>query len=328
MLKNLLLATMVLFSAQALAQPLLEVNLDPAPYSRDEAREQALALVLDRLTGDRARDSWIREEALAEPERYLQDEPQGRGYNARFDGEELLALIRSAGLPFSLAPRPALLVWQLDDGRARSEADADWRQASSAYQLPLLWPLWDLEEHMAIDKSQLFDDAQLRQASQRYGADYWLALSRDGGDGRWQLYAAGQDGALLQGRLESGGMRALASALNRYWVEQGNDGGDDEPARPENPDPVEPLTVQQDGPGELTIVVSGLRQFAEIIRLEQRLRRLDGVEQAYVMDSAGHQVRYRLRVSGSRAAVLQALAAVPGLVVTGERRFDWSGDGG
>ncbi|ATG74720.1 DUF2066 domain-containing protein [Zobellella denitrificans] len=324
MLKTLLLAAMALLSSVAVAQPLLEVTLDPAPYSRDEARAQALELVLDRLTGDRARDSWIREEALAEPERYLRDEPQGSGYSARFDGEELRALIDSAGLPFSLDPRPALLVWQLDQGQARSEADADWRRASSAYPLPLLWPLWDLEEHMAIDKSRLFDEEQLREASRRYGADYWLALEREAQGGRWQLYAAGQDGALLQGRLEpDAGLLELASALNRYWVERGNGGG--EPARADNPDPVEPLQLQQDGAGELTIVVSGLRQFSDAIRLEQRLRQLDGVEQVYLMDSAGHQARYRLLVPGSRAAVLQALAAVAGLSASGERQFNWSG---
>lgn len=323
MLKNLLLATMMLFSAAAAAQPLLEVNLNPAPYSREEAREQALSLILDRLTGDRARDSWVLDEALREPERYLEAEPQGQGYTAVFSQDELLTLLQSAELPFSLEPRPALLVWQLDNGTARNEADADWQQAASAYRLPLLWPLWDLQEHMEIDKAQLFDAGSLRQASRRYGADYWLALERDAQGGRWQLFGAEQDEALLQGRLEPGeqAMMTLAAALNRYWVQPS---GRREQSRAENPEPAQPLRLEQDGPGELTIVVSGLRQFSDSIRLEQRLRRLNGVEQAYVMDSAGHQVRYRLLVA-SRDGVLRALTGVPGLVAVTEREFNWSG---
>ncbi len=324
MLKNLLLTTSLLFSALVSAQSVLEVNLDPAPYSRDEARAQAVSLVLDRLTGGRAQDSWVQDEVQRELSRYLQSEPSGSGYNAVFNGDELLALLQGAELPFSLAPRPGVLVWLSKSGRARSEASRAWRQAAAAYQQPLLWPLWDLEEHMTLDPRALFKPQLLREASRRYGVDYWLVVEQDKEGGRWQLFGSSQDQALLQGQLDSGtdAVTALMARLNRYWV------GQQEQRlapRPDNAAPEQALFAETDPPGVLTIVVSGLRQFSDSVRVEQLLRRLDGVEQAYVTESTGYQARYRLLVPGSRAVVLQALTEMTGLAVTGEREFSWSG---
>lgn len=324
MLKHLLMAALLLCSAAASAQSVFDVRLDPAPYSRTEAREQALRLVLARITGDRAQDSWVQDEALGDPQRYLHSEPDGPGYNARFDGEALLPLLQSGGLDVWLEPRPPVLVWLLDEGRPRSEADRAWRQAASAYQLPLLWPLWDLQEHMQIDTARLFEPGMLRDASARYGADYWLAVEDDGERLRWQLFGKDDDQALTEGALAAGdeATTALLAALNRYWVEEA---GGREPPLADNPDPLEPLSLGQDAPGELSILVSGLRRFTDSIRLEQQLRALDGVEQAYVAESAGHQFRFRLVVAGSRASVLQAVAALPGLSAAGEREFTFRG---
>ncbi|GHA26933.1 DUF2066 domain-containing protein [Oceanisphaera arctica] len=329
MLKNLLLTTLLLCSAAASAQSVFEVNLDPAPYNRSEARTQAVELVLDRLTGGRANGSWAQDEARRDLSRYLQSEPSGSGYNAVFNEEELLALLQSAELPFLLAPRPTVLVWLSKDGRGRNEANRAWRRASSAYQMPLLWPLWDLEEHMTLDARELFDAKPLREASRRYGADYWLAVEQGAGGGRWQLFGSEQEQPLLQGKLAQGKLVSGADAvtelmarLNRYWVEKN---GQKRAPRQDNPAPIQPLLAEVDASGELTIVVSGLHRYSDSVLLERKLRQLDGVGTVYVIDSAGSQGRYRLSVPGSRAAVLQALTTMNGLAVTGEREFSWSG---
>ncbi|MBM7457084.1 hypothetical protein HNR62_002986 [Oceanisphaera litoralis] len=334
MLKNLLLTTLLLCSAAVSARSVFEVNLDPAPYDRSEARAQAVELVLNRLTGGRANGSWVLDEARGEVSRYLQSEPPGPGYNAVFNEAELLALLESAELPFSLASRPALLVWLSQEGRSRNEANRVWRRASSAYQIPLLWPLWDLEEHMTLSTRELFDAKPLREASRRYGADYWLVVEQkteqqNAAGGRWQLFGTGQEQPLLQGKLAQGKLASGADAvtelmarLNRYWVEQN---GHRRAPKPANPAPEQPLLAKVDAGGELTIVVSGLRRFADTVLLERKLRQLDGVDAVHVIDSAGYQGRYRLSVPGSRAAVLQALTTMTGLVVTGEREFSWSG---
>ena len=329
MLKNLLLTTLLWCSAAASAQSVFEVNLDPAPYNRSEARSQAVELVLNRLTGGRAQDSWVQDEVERELSRYLQAEPPGPGYNAVFNQAELLAVLQSAELPFSLAPRPTLLVWLSKEGRARSEANAAWRRASNAYQIPLLWPLWDLEEHMTLDTRELFAAKPLREASRRYGTDYWLVVEQnsapqDANGGRWQLFGSRQASPLLEGKLESGAdaVTKLMARINRYWVEQN---GQKRAPKPTNPAPEQPLLAEADVGGELTIVVSGLRRFADTVLLERKLRQLDGVASVYVVDSAGSQGRYRLGISGSRVAVLQALTTIRGLTVTGEREFSWSG---
>ncbi len=328
MLKNLLLTTLLLCSTAASAQSVFEVNIDPAPYHRDEARAQAVRLVLARLTGDQAKDSWVQDEVQHDLSRYLQSEPSGSGYNAVFNEEELLALLQSAELPFSRASRPTLLVWLSKEGRARNEANTAWRRASSAYQVPLLWPLWDLEEHMTLNTRELFDAKLLREASRRYGADYWLAVEQGAAGGRWQLFGAEQEQPLLQGKLAQGELARGAEAvtelmarLNRYWVGQQDS---QQPSRPVNPAPEQPLLVEADAPGELTIVVSGLRRYADSVLLERKLSQLDGVGSVYVIDSAGFQGRYRLSVPGSRTAVLQALTSMTGLAVIGEREFSWS----
>ncbi|MFP2770684.1 DUF2066 domain-containing protein [Oceanisphaera sp. KMM 10153] len=324
MLKNLFLTTLLLCSATVSAESVFEVNLDPAPYSRTEARVQAMELVLNRLTGGRAQDSWVQDEARRDLSRYLQSEPTGPGYNAVFNEEELLALLKSAELPFSLTSRPTVLVWLSEEGRSRNEASRVWRRASSAYQIPLLWPLWDLEEHMTLDTRDLFDAKPLREASRRYGANYWLAVEQDATGGRWQLFGSAQEQPLLQGRLASGAdtVTGLMARLNRYWVEKNEQRS---ALRPDNPMPIQPLLAKADASGELTIVVSGLHRYADSVLLERKLRQLDGVGAVYVVDSAGSQGRYRLSVPGSRAAVLQALTTITGLAVTGEREFSWAG---
>ncbi|WP_298722887.1 DUF2066 domain-containing protein [uncultured Oceanisphaera sp.] len=324
MLKNLLLTTLLLCSAAASAHSVFEVKLDPAPYNRSEARTQAVELVLDRLTGGRAENSWVQDEVGRELSRYLQAEPTGSGYNAVFNEAELLALLQGAELPFSLAPRPTLLVWLSTEGRARSEANRSWRRASNAYQIPLLWPLWDLDEHMTLDPRELFAAKPLREASRRYGAEYWLAVEQGTEGGRWQLFGSEQVTPLLEGKLESGAdaVTKLMARLNRYWVEKH---AQRRAPRPANPAPEQPLLAEVDAGGELTIVVSGLRRFADTVLLERKLRQLDGVGSVFVVDSAGSQGRYRLDLYGSRAAVLQALTTIGGLTVTGEREFSWSG---
>ena len=332
MVKKWLLAALWVFSTLATAQSVFEVTLNPAPYSRDEARIQALDIVLARLSGEQARHSWVQEEARSEINRYLQSESSGPGYQAEFNRQELRALLTSAGLPFVTTPRPGLLVWLRQDGQVRNEASRSWKTAAARYQQPVLWPLWDLEEHMALNNPQAFSDESLRQASARYDADYWLAIelnkeSQSASGSHWQLFAAAQSAPLLQGKLndDADAAGALMAQLNDYWVRHSPPESLPLASRAENSAPRQPLVATEDGAGELTILVSGLRQFSDAVLLERQLRQLDGVESVYVVDSIGSQGRYRLSVPGSRAAILQALAQLNGLTPQGERAFSWSG---
>ncbi|WMC09677.1 DUF2066 domain-containing protein [Oceanimonas pelagia] len=313
MLKQLLLSLMLLGFAGGAVASVFEVQLDPAPYSRAQARAQAVDLLLARLAGEPARASWVRDEMLENWPRYRAEEHSRGGYRVRFNQAELLPLLSSAGLHVWAGERPSLLVWQVNGERALDGADTRWRRASGDYGIPLLWPLWDLQEHMQLDKHRLLEGKGLAQASRRYGADTWLAVQRQGERLHWRLFGVNSEQALAQG--DAGSPAELLAAVNGYWVAH------QETRRaplPGNSAPAEALSVGADAPGELTIVVSGLKQFTDMVRLEQRLNGLDGVKGVALLDSAGDQGRFRLTLASPAAT--PALSGA-GLAPLGERRY-------
>jgi hypothetical protein len=315
MLKQLLLSLMLLGFAGVSAASVFEVQLDTAPYSRTQARAQAVDLLLARLTGEPGEGSWVRDEILNNWSRYRKAEPAGGGYRVEFEPAELLPLLESAGLTAWTAQRPTLLVWQVNGERARDGADRGWRQASARYGIPLLWPLWDLQEHMQVDKGSVLAGEGLAEASRRYGAGTWLAVQQQGGRLAWRLFSKDHEQALTQGEADT--PADLLAAVNAYWVNQPRQVSASLPA---NTAPAEALSAGADAPGELSIVVSGLIRFADMVRLEQRLGRLDGVKGVQLLDSAGDQARFRLMLSSPAAAVAAALPAA-GLTHQGERRY-------
>lgn len=325
MIKNLFLAGLYLCSALASAQSVFEVTLNPAPYNRDEAREQALNIVLARLSGEQAKHSWVREEAKSEITRYLQSESSSAGYQAQFNPQELQALLSSAGLPFATEAKPSLLVWLRDHDQVKNEASPSWMAATERYQQPLLWPLWDLEEQLALNDQSTFNTDLLRKASARYDAEYWLVVEQSEGDktGHWQLFSAAKKTVLLEGTLEgkADNTTQLMAKINDYWARQAVPA----PALlAENTAPDQALVATEDAEGELTILVSGLRTFSDSVLLERKLAQLNGVASVYIVESAGSQGRYRLSVPGSRAAILQALTTLSELTPKGDRAFSWS----
>lgn len=340
MLKKLLLMSVWLCCLPALAQSVFEVTLASPPDDREQARAQALDIVLARLSGAEARDSWVQDEVRQDMTPYLESESASPGYRAVFNQSALQALLSSARLPFVTAPKPPILVWLSEQGQGRNQADSAWQTASAQFQQPLLWPLWDLDDHQALDaRAAAFDHAALRAASQRYGADYWLALVEPGATPvdvlHWQLFSTRQTQPLLAGKLAlnarspADGITELLAAINQYWIAHSSLLKPSQlaslPSASSQAEPAEPLAMTADAPGELTIRVSDLRQFADAVLLERALAGLAGVQSVSVLDSAGAQSRYRLKITVSRAAVLQALTTVSALSPSGERSFSWAG---
>ncbi|MDP5292705.1 DUF2066 domain-containing protein [Oceanimonas sp. CHS3-5] len=313
MLKQLLLSLMLLGFAGVSAASVFEVQLDAAPYSRAQARQQAVDLLLVRLAGEPGKASWVRDEILENWSRYQQQERTQGGYRVQFDQAELLALLDSAGLNAWTGQRPALLVWQVDGERVQDGADAGWRKASGDYDIPLLWPLWDLQEHMQVNKGALLKGEQLVEASGRYGADTWLAVQQQHNRLSWRLFDKHSERFLTQGDVDT--PAEVLAAVNAYWIAHRT--GQQAP-RAGNTAPAEALTAGADAPGELTIIVSGLTQFSDMVRLEQRLGKLDGITDVQLLESAGDQARFRLQLSTPVAT--PALSGA-GLSASGERRY-------
>lgn len=310
MLKQLLLSLMLLCVSATAAASVFDVQLDAAPYSREKAREQAANILLSRLGGSAAAGSWVAQEILNDWSRYTLSTSTAGGYTVQFAEAELSPLFHSAGLSLWRGKRPAVLVWQVNDGQAKDMPDTSWRKASRYYAIPLLWPLWDLQEHMQIDKTSL---QNLAEASQRYGAEVWLAVQQQEHRLNWRLYHKDAEQPLTQGAAASA--EQVLADVNNYWVARQAAMAE---TRPDNSAPAQALQAGADAPGELTIVVTGLTQFADMVRLEQRLSDLDGVAGVSVLDSAGDQARFRLELES--AAVRPALSRA-GLSALGERRY-------
>ena len=88
-------------------------------------------------------------------------------------------LLRSAGLPLWPANRPSVLVWLVsDDGSGPQQIVEDelrqqLREHAHVRGLPLILPLQDLEDRLALSARELWytDEAAVQHASDRYSAD-------------------------------------------------------------------------------------------------------------------------------------------------------------
>ncbi len=182
---------------------------------RHAAFGQALEQVLIKVTGQRG----IAAEAAIAPLRAgVMDLVQNYGYEAvasladgamgvaaydlwvQFDTEALRQALATAGLPFWGTQRPAVLVWLAIDsqnqrtvlaaetaGEERTALD----QVAANRGLPLLLPLWDLEDRRRVDFVDLSGGFMkpLREAGVRYGADALLAVhARRDDNGPWRLH--------------------------------------------------------------------------------------------------------------------------------------------
>lgn len=164
---------------------------------RGQAAAAALATVVVRVSGQpQALDAAEVQAALASPDRYVEAFRYESG-NATLerDGVQVPAttlvlnfspagvenLLRQAGLPLWPANRPAVLLWLVTDdlqaGRQMvslqgdSPAAAAVQTAAATRGLPLVLPLMDLEDQVALNAEDLWslDHSVIEEASARYG---------------------------------------------------------------------------------------------------------------------------------------------------------------
>ncbi|MBB3168953.1 DUF2066 domain-containing protein [Simiduia aestuariiviva] len=272
-MRSLLNAVMLLVSAAWVALPAQAEQLvdlykvsrlveSQAAVEREQAASEAMARILVRVTGDP--NIAANEELLPYLQR-AQNYVLQFGYTrterqiTRADGSQVAAtelnfsfsevainkLLRKLKLPIWPDNRPALLIWlvedQWPDGRVllRDEATQTALRAQALTRgLPLLFPIWDLQDQMAINAEQLwqFDRAALQAASARYQADVMVVgrFSRTSSGelrGVWQWLDAGQT-ELLDAQAQS--LEELAAPMvdkiadalaARYTIKPGQDDG-------------------------------------------------------------------------------------------------------
>ncbi|HEY7886205.1 MAG TPA: DUF2066 domain-containing protein [Cellvibrionaceae bacterium] len=210
---------------------------------RAAGAKRALAEALVRITGmPNAADNPVVRDALNRAQDYIYEYsylstddtiegPDGEAVAAsklllKFSAVQVQALLREAGLAFWPANRPSVLVWTVtntQEGLTRAQ-DTDMRQhlrqQAAVRGLPVVLPLLDLEDYLALPAESLWqlEQGAIREASERYRASAILVMrssqtSNDRWRGNWQLI---HNEGSVSGDSEADSNEALmAEALNR-----------------------------------------------------------------------------------------------------------------
>jgi hypothetical protein len=167
--------------------------------------------------------------------------------NMQFEGKSIQRIVRQAKLPRWGSNRPTVMVWMaLDDGQRQIMTDGlehsgvkALERAAGQRGLPLILPVYDLEDSMKLPLEQLWGlfSGQIQNASERYGAESVLAVrvfETEPGTwvGHWRFYfrdkeyefhysGTKMEDVVLLGLTTSAGILADAFALKPSEEKQG-----------------------------------------------------------------------------------------------------------
>ena len=237
------------------------------------------------------------------PETRLKVQPD-QLLRVQFDANAVMRVLRQHRLPIWGSTRPAVLVWLgLEQGGRRNLASADaepkaWaalQRGAEARGLPLLLPLFDLEDHDQLQAGDLWGDFEprIRAASARYAPDAILvaAASQRGGGWRlrWTLY---QDDDKTEWTTAGDLAQALAAGVERS--------ADVLVAR------YAPMDAAVSAE-TLQLRVSGVSDLAGFGRLQAQLQSLDLVKRVRPLLIEPEASLFELELAGSVQALEQAL---------------------
>ena len=222
-----------------------------------------------------------------------------------FDPRALNHLLTEAGLPVWGRVRPATLMWlAVEDRGQRYLLGADMpgdlrdsvRAAARARAVPILLPLLDLQDQMALNFSDVWGDFEdtILNASTRYQGEAVLVgrlFRQDDGkwQSRWTFYqnggaerwtATGEQGDVVRAGIETAADRLAA----RF---------------------AQVLTVG--GGGSVDMVVSDINSLDDYARAMRYLNGLDPVRSLTVARVAGNAVTFRVTVRGSVDSLVRTI---------------------
>lgn len=301
---------------------------DQSRSTRQAALDDALAKVIQRVTGDRdAADRAKADSLLSRPGDFLQrfsydrvdpDDSDAADASrlelvARFDGDSVRQALIEAGIPVWQRGVPPVLVWAGIEGRngerflVGSDEGAEWRQAliDSAAELgiELTFPLLDLEDQREVQFSDVAGGftEPVRRASRRYEADLIVvgSLRADGSQwrGRWRLLGPAEwqgdwrDVQTSAGKALVSWRRKLASRLRERYT----------------------VLPDAESRESLPVRVTGVTSAQDVEWLQQQLEGSSGVKAVTLRRVKGDQVRFALRLSLDRERVVRSLDLVSGL---------------
>ena len=270
---------------QVLDQPQLAPLLDAAADLVEEYRYQPSAT--DSTTGNGAQPA---EGAPAQP-------VPGVALEVRFVAVTLDAELRRLGVPRWPAERRPVLLWLGGTDQERSTVSALVREVLEARGVPVLEPLWDLQDTLALgDSEPEFDPGRIAEASRRYEARHWLILeprlSGDAMAGKWQL----------GGDLPAGN-EAQAGDL-RGWIQAAVDAAIDALAAEQVYLPGSQEMVMELG-------IDGVATYDAYRAVMDALEALEVVRALEVKAMTAGRVNLRVQLDGAPELLWQALADHP-----------------
>lgn len=224
----------------------------------------------------------------------------------QFEGKTIQRIVRQAKLPRWGNNRPTIMVWlAMDDGQRQIMTDGlehkgmqALTEAARKRGLPLIFPVYDLEDSIKLPMEQLWGlfPERIKSASSRYGAESILAarvFETEPGSwvGHWRFYFRGQeyeysfngtklDDVILMGLTASGSVLADAFAL-----------------KPSN-----------EKRGELTIAINGVDSLQHYAGVTKYLDKLAITKEVSVLKAKGDQLTVKLMLNGSLEQFQQTLA--------------------
>jgi hypothetical protein len=329
--RNVLLVCLLLLllslNARAAGTAMFEAEVvvqDQSPAVRTAALRDALGQVLVRVTGQSGVTATEAGQALlANPEQLVQQyryftesgqEPLVLKLWVRFDGDAIRESLQQHGIAYWGGERPATLVWLAVEDRGNryvvssddaSDARRDLDAAAQARDVPLVYPLMDLEDQTRVRFSTLWNDTFVAgAASQRYHTPAVLIgriehLDTGGWAARWQLAMAGNtrnwsDSHPQLAALIRQGIDDLASLQASLLMAGGTA-----------------------GTNAVTISVDGISSLADYARSGNYLDTLSGVRTVMVAEVTPTRVQYQLYLNGNLQELTRTIAIGSVLEPTG-----------
>lgn len=286
-------------------------------HARNQALQQALFNVLLLNSGakalqDNPQIQSVLKDASSMVVQYDYDQTsEGLQLNVTFDHDKLIRLLRDTNLPVWGKQRPLTLVWLASDSDGERHLVSDestaaehqaFIKASKSRGIPLMFPLLDLDDLMAVNVNDVrgqFTNT-VAKASRRYAADYFAMVSFDnvGGNNADEqkvhyqaaLYAQSADvnpyAPALVSRTGEADSRedaidAIMLSLSDYFVQQyaATDSGQANAA---------------------DIEFSNVAHMRQLVDIEAFFRQLTAVKHFNIKSIRGNHVIYQLQLFGSR----------------------------
>jgi hypothetical protein len=232
-----------------------------------------------------------------------EEESNAATFWVRFDPKGVQRLLRQNALPTWGRARPTLLLWvAIEEGRKRYLLDASisspaieaLEDQAEARGIPVLFPLWDLEDQSRLSFSDVWGNfpEPILAASSRYPTSVQLVgrlLRQETGDWqtRWTLYGANE----VRGWSVHGGLdQVLRDGINE--------------AVDIIVDRVVPI-IENSSPFSVWVSVNDVTSFVDYARLSSYLSRLSQVTVIQPVQLSRTEVKFRLELQGD----LKGLAA-------------------